>query len=111
VLGEGVGNVHRSVAAADILVNATPVGMSPDVDRSPVDAHHLHPSLLVFDLVYSPERTRLLLDAAAAGARTLGGLTMLVYQGAEALRLWSGRWAPEDVMMGAAKRALGGGKP
>ncbi len=111
VLGEGLGDVHRSVAAADILVNATPVGMSPDVDRNPVDAHHLHPSLLVFDLVYNPERTRLLLDAAAAGAKTLGGLTMLVYQGAEALRLWSGRRAPEEVMMGAARRALGGGKP
>jgi shikimate dehydrogenase len=111
VLGEGLGDVHRSVAAADILVNATPVGMSPDVDRNPVDAHHLHPSLLVFDLVYNPERTRLLLDAAAAGAKTLGGLTMLVYQGAEALRLWSGRRAPEEVMMGAARRALRGGKP
>lgn len=109
VLGASLENIPSSIASADILVNATPVGMSPDVGRSPVDTHHLHPSLLVFDLVYSPERTRLLLDAAAAGARTLGGLTMLVYQGAEALRLWSGRRVPEDVMMRAARCALGGG--
>ena len=109
VLGASLGEAQSSVGAADILVNATPVGMSPDVDHSPIDAHILHPGLLVFDLVYRPERTQLLLDAEAAGARTLGGLTMLVYQGAEALRLWTGRRAPEDVMMGAARRALGGG--
>ncbi len=109
VLGVGLGEARSSVGAADILVNATPVGMSPNVGHSPVDARTLHPGLLVFDLIYSPERTRLLLDAEAAGAETLGGLTMLVYQGAEALRLWTGRRAPEDVMMGAARQALGGG--
>jgi shikimate dehydrogenase len=109
VLGAGLVGAQCSVGAADILVNATPVGMSPNVGNSPVDACILHSSLLVFDLIYSPERTRLLQDAEAVGAKTLGGLTMLVYQGAEALRLWTGRRAPEDVMMGAARRALGGG--
>ena len=110
ILGTGFGEAQCSVGAADILVNATPVGMSPNVGKSPVNARLLHPSLLVFDLIYSPERTRLLQDAEAAGAKTLGGLTMLVYQGAEALRLWTGRQAPEDVMMGAARHALGDGK-
>jgi shikimate dehydrogenase len=83
--------------------------MSPDVGHSLVDARILHPGLLVFDLIYSPERTRLLIDAKASGAETLGGLTMLVYQGAEALRLWTGRRAPEDVMMEAARLVLRGG--
>ena len=109
VLGVGLDEARSSIGAADILVNATPVGMSTNLNLSPVDTRILHPDLLVFDLIYNPEWTRLLLDAKAAGAETLGGLTMLVYQGAESLRLWTGRRAPDDVMMDAAKRALGGG--
>jgi shikimate dehydrogenase len=108
VRGGGLGEAAETIRSADILVNATPVGMSPDRDRSPVEAGALHPGLLVFDLVYNPERTSLLADAEAAGARTLGGLTMLVYQGAEAFRLWTGRVAPEALMMRAAREALGG---
>ena len=98
----------RITATADILVNATPAGMHPDTETTPVDAGALHRGLLVFDLVYNPEKTRLLREAEAAGARTVGGLPMLVYQGAEALRLWTGRNAPEGLMMEAAMAALGG---
>ena len=108
VQGRGLGEAVETIRSADILVNATPVGMSPKIDCSPVEAGVLHPGLLVFDLVYNPERTRLLADAEAAGARALGGLTMLVYQGAEAFRLWTGREAPEALMMRAAREALGG---
>jgi shikimate dehydrogenase len=68
----------------------------------------LHGGLLVFDLVYNPEKTQLLADAERAGAHILGGLPMLVYQGAEALRLWTGMEAPEALMMEAARRAIGG---
>ncbi len=108
IRGGGLGEAPGMIRSADILVNATPVGMSPNRDRSPVEASVLHPGLLVFDLVYNPERTRLLADAEAAGARALGGLAMLVYQGAEAFRLWTGREAPESLMMRAAREALGG---
>jgi shikimate dehydrogenase len=102
------GEVTEIIHSADVLVNATPVGMHPNIDASPVEAHALHAGLLVFDLIYNPERTRLLMDAEATGARAVGGLKMLVYQGAEAFRLWTGREAPEKLMMGAARAALGG---
>jgi shikimate dehydrogenase len=108
IRGGDLGGVGELLSSADILVNATPVGMSPNKGESPVEARALHTGLLVFDLVYNPERTRLLRDAEAAGARTLGGLAMLVYQGAEAFRLWTGREAPESLMMRAARDALGG---
>ena len=61
---------------------------------------------LVYDLVYNPTETPLLAAARCAGARTLGGLPMLVYQGAAAFRMWTGREAPVDVMMRAASAAL-----
>lgn len=98
----------KIIQSADILVNATPVGMHPNVDASPIHARALHGRLLVFDLVYNPERTRLLRDAEATGARAVGGLQMLVYQGAEAFRLWTGRVAPEGLMLESARAALGG---
>jgi len=82
--------------AHDVLVNTTSVGLGSD--ESPVAAEHLRPGSVVMDAVYEPERTRLLRDAEAAGARTLGGKWMLVYQAAEQLTLWSGREAPIDVM-------------
>jgi shikimate dehydrogenase len=104
----GIEEASKVTPHADVLVNATPVGMHPNTDTSPIDAHALHRGLLVFDLVYNPEKTRLLKEAEAAGARTVGGLSMLVYQGAEALRLWTGKAAPEALMLEAARAALGG---
>jgi shikimate dehydrogenase len=83
----------------DVLVNATAEGL--ESDRSPVPAQALRPGSLVMDTVYAPERTRLLRDAEARGARTLGGKWMLVHQAAEQLRLWSGREAPIQVMADA----------
>lgn len=106
--GGDIEDAAESIRAADILVNATPVGMTPNVGASPVPAEALHVDLLVFDLVYNPERTQLLSDAERVGALTLGGLPMLVYQGAEALRLWTGREAPEALMIDAARSTLGG---
>ncbi len=80
----------------DVLVNATSVGLGSDT--SPVDAAWICEGAAVMDAVYEPERTRLLRDAAARGARSIGGKWMLVYQAAEQLRLWSGREAPIEVM-------------
>jgi shikimate dehydrogenase len=108
VCGASIGEARKIVSSANILVNATPVGMHPNLDASPIETAALHNELLVFDLVYNPERTRLLREAEAVGARTVGGLSMLVYQGAEAFRLWTGKVAPEELMMGVAKMALGG---
>jgi shikimate dehydrogenase len=80
---------------------------SPLEGQSPVDSHILHPDILVYDLVYNPGETPLLEMAKKAGAGTLGGLPMLIYQGAAAFTLWTGVDAPVDVMTLAAKKEIG----
>ena len=81
--------------------------MVPDVNQTPVPAGRLRPDMAVFDIVYNPVKTRLLADAEAAGARTIGGLEMLVWQGALAFTLWTGQAAPVDLMRKVAFKALG----
>jgi len=98
------GGLHelRDVAY-DVLVNTTRVGLSEDA--SPVSADALRADALVMDAVYDPPDTRLLQDARARGARTVGGKWWLVHQAAEQLSLWSGRDAPITVMAEAFDRA------
>lgn len=79
---------HRDAAG---LINATPVGMYPQVEASPVDLSRLPGLQFVMDAVYNPLRTRLLLQAQELGIPCVGGLTMLVWQAAEACRLFTGR--------------------
>ncbi len=86
----------------DVLVNATPVGAAPDVDRTPIDADRLTGEV-VYDLVYEPQMTRLLREARAAGCRTIGGLEMLIAQARRQSEWWTGR-APDEAVM---RRALG----
>jgi shikimate dehydrogenase len=100
--------LEEALEGADILVNSTPLGMAPNVEGTPVDGGLLKPGLLVFDLVYNPPKTRLLREAEEAGAETLSGVSMLVYQGVEAFRLWTGRDPPVEVMINAVEEALGG---
>lgn len=88
---------------ADILINATSVGMHPNETETPVDKRFLRPDLVVFDLVYNPIETRLLRAAKEVGARRIDGLTMLVHQGAVSFEIWTEREAPIDVMMKAAR--------
>jgi len=88
-----------------IVVNTTSVGLGSDV--SPVPAGAIPVDALVMDTVYQPERTRLLRDAEARGARTLSGKWMLIHQGAEQFRLWTGREAPVEVMARAFDEAGG----
>jgi shikimate dehydrogenase len=98
----------ESARSADLLVHATPVGMWPQVDESvwpaevPVPAH-----LTVLDLVYNPPQTCLLRQAGGAGARTIDGLGMLLYQGAAAFEIWTGQPPPTAVMRAACEAALG----
>jgi shikimate dehydrogenase len=87
----------------DVLVNTTSVGLRSDT--SPVPAEWIPPGVVVLDAVYDPPQTRLLRDAAARGARPIGGKWMLVHQAAEQIRIWSGRDAPIDVMTEAFERA------
>ena len=100
----------ESARTSALLVNATPVGMAPGVTESIwPDGAAVPSELTVYDLVYSPEETRLLRQSRSAGARTLGGLEMLIAQGAESFALWTGECAPVTVMRRACKRALEGG--
>ena len=92
-------------ASADLVVNATAVGMDGSAHRGlPIRVLPSH--AVVSDIVYRPCRTPLLEAAAKHGLRTQGGLGMLLYQGAEAFTLWTGRPAPIDVMRRALRRAL-----
>jgi shikimate dehydrogenase len=90
----------------DIVINTTPVGMSPEADRSPVPAASLEPGMTVMDVVYNPLKTRLLRDAEAAGCATVDGLSMFVYQGARQFELWTGFTAPVDIMRVAVEAEL-----
>ncbi|RLM59730.1 shikimate dehydrogenase [Halobellus sp. Atlit-31R] len=94
------------VADADLLVNATSVGMEPDDGETPVPAAHLHADLAVLDAVYAPIETRLLSEAAAAGATTIDGAWMLLFQGVEAFERWTGRDAPIEAMNDALRAGL-----
>ena len=100
---ENLGNVLDD---AEILVNATSVGMSPNVDVSPAPAELLKSGLIVFDVVYNPVQTRLLNDAEAAGATTVGGIDMLVWQGIMAFEKWTGQKPPFDLMKSQAMKFL-----
>lgn len=97
-------------AESALIVNATTMGMSHGgaEGESPLPAERIPSGALVVDLVYNPETTPLLEAAEAAGARTLDGLPMLIYQGAEAFEMWVGRKAPVDVMKAAARAAMTG---
>lgn len=106
----GVGAVSpvTSLAAYDALVNCTSIGMhgGPAPLVLPVNLATANAGTLVVDIVYAPEQTPMLAAAEARGLPTLGGLPMLIYQGALAFELWTGLVAPVDVMFDAARKAL-----
>jgi shikimate dehydrogenase len=80
-----------------LLVNCTSVGMHPNVDDTPIDKSFFHSGMTVFDVVYNPGETRFLREAAGLGCRAKNGLLMLLYQGLESFRYWTGVEAPEDI--------------
>ncbi|WP_336338965.1 shikimate dehydrogenase [Haloarcula brevis] len=102
--GHGLDSLSDLLADADVLVNCTSVGM--EEDETPVPADALHGDLAVLDAVYTPIETRLLRDAAAAGATTVDGAWMLLYQGVEAFERWTGEDAPVDRMNGRLREYL-----
>lgn len=99
--------VARVVSSADVIIDATPVGMYPHTDVAPViSPEWLRPCQLVCDLTYNPRDTVLLQAAREAGARILDGTGMLVHQGAIAFEQWTGEEAPVEVMRLALLEAL-----
>ncbi|UIP00211.1 shikimate dehydrogenase [Halobaculum sp. CBA1158] len=104
VTAGGLDTLAGTVPSADLLVNATTVGM--ESDETPVPAEHLHGDMAVLDAVYAPLDTRLLREARAAGATAVDGAWMLLYQGVEAFERWTDRDAPVGAMNGALRDAL-----
>ncbi|MDR2829981.1 MAG: shikimate dehydrogenase [Methanobrevibacter sp.] len=90
--------LKEQIKDCDILINATSVGLYPNVNNSPIDENILHSDLIVYDLIYNPIETKLLEEAKKVGAKTVPGVKMLVYQGAESLKIWTGIDAPVDLM-------------
>ena len=101
-------DLATAAATAELIVNCTTIGMShgPNEAGSPLSPEQIPPTALVNDLVYNPQQTPLLRAAEQAGAGRLGGIHMLVYQGAASFEMWTGRDAPVSVMLEAATRAM-----
>jgi shikimate dehydrogenase len=101
-------NFIRAISACELLVNCTTVGMkySSGEGQTPLAPSLIPKGALIYDLVYNPLTTPLLRAAQTAGAETIGGLPMLVYQGAASFKLWTGREAPLDIMLSAARKIL-----
>ncbi len=102
-----VSDLRSGVTDADILINATPLGMrGANEDETIATAAELDGVKLVYDLVYNPSETRLLREAKEAGVQTIGGLEMLLAQGARQFEIWTGREAPVDLMRMAVTERL-----
>jgi shikimate dehydrogenase len=95
-----------AAARGDILIQTTPVGMWPHADQCPVPERILKQGMVVMDIVYRPPDTRLLRMARERGCTTISGIRMLIHQGAEQFRLWTGIDPPLSIMNMAVKEAL-----
>ncbi len=101
-----LGRIGEALDGADLLVNATSVGMSPAADESLVPSGLLAKVPVVFDIVYNPVKTKMLKEAEKAGAQVISGLDMLVWQAALAFEMWTRCEAPFDLMRQEAIKAL-----
>ena len=101
---------REAARRVDLIVNATSMGMEPgpNAGLSPLESRDINPQAVVYDMVYTPQQTPLMKAARQAGSKVLGGLWMLVYQGAAAFEMWTSREAPVDLMYDAGLRALEG---
>lgn len=88
----------QETGEADLVMNLTGLGMAPHKEETPVNSNWLRPGQLCYDAVYNPGQTRFLREAETAGCQTLNGLGMVVCQGLEQIRLWTGARASADMM-------------
>jgi len=105
--GCGLENLKNLVVDSEIFINSTSIGMFPKISDTIISSEMMHRDLVVFDIVYNPINTRLLQEARKAGAKTIDGVMMLVYQGAEAFKIWTGRTPPVEIMEKAVREKLG----
>ncbi len=91
--------LRKEIAESVLLVNATSVGMAPNTEQSIInDTSMFHKELIVSDVIYNPRETTFLRLAKEAGCKTQNGLYMLLYQGAEAFKLWTGKEMPVELI-------------
>ena len=107
VESDSINAIDNYMENADVLIDTTPLGMHPNIDDEPiVKADKMDENLVVFDAVYNPNETVLLKEAIKANAKPVYGIKMLLYQGAESFKIWTGKTAPVDVMEKALKNTL-----
>lgn len=91
--------LRTHLSSSVLLINGTSVGMAPDINATPLpDTSMLHPDLTVADVIYNPKETKLLADAKACGCPTFNGMYMLLYQGEEAFKIWTGQEMPTQLI-------------
>ncbi len=112
VNAEDSGSLERlaEISSADILIHTTSVGMWPKTSETIIPDELLHDRLTVFDIVYNPKETRLLIEARERGCAIVHGYKMLLYQAARQFELFTGRQAPLPAMESALTQALEGGR-
>ncbi len=99
--------IKEEIENTDILINATPIGMHPKIDKSPISKEFLHKNLFVFDVVYNPLKTKLMKDASEIGCKILGGLDMLINQGALGFEWWTNKKPNINLMKNKIIEFLG----
>ncbi|MEK7795627.1 MAG: shikimate dehydrogenase [Candidatus Hydrogenedentota bacterium] len=104
--GSLASDLAKALMSHDVIVNGTPVGMTPkSVQQSPIPSQLLRPDHVVFDMVYKPNETRLIREAKAAGCQVVYGIEMLIEQAALQFKRWTGLDAPIEIMRAAAMGA------
>lgn len=107
VASDSINAIGNYMESADVLIDATPLGMHPNINDEPiVKADMMDEDLVVFDAVYNPNETVLIKEAIKANAKPVYGIKMLLYQGAESFKIWTGKTAPVDVMEKALRNTL-----
>jgi shikimate dehydrogenase len=91
-------NLKKELSDANIIINTTPIGMYPNINKSPLTKDLLYNNLFVFDIIYNPIETKLIKEAKEKGCMTLGGLNMLVNQGALAFEWWTNQKPNKELM-------------
>ena len=99
--------LEKEISDSDILINTTPIGMHPNIaQKSLVKAEKMHENLIVKDLVYNPLKTDLLKECEKANAVAVSGIKMLIYQGMESFKIWTGVYPPPEIFENALKEHM-----
>lgn len=100
-------SLREACGNADVVINTTSVGMSPNIDAVPIDATWIKPGSVASDLIYNPLKTAFLQQAELHGCRVHSGLGMFIYQGAYAFEYWTGQPAPTEAMRSVVLESFG----